>query len=267
MYDEIMNVVSQTCARISQQNPDDYVQDGLLYCGNCHTPKQVFVPFMERIEYCDCQCRQEEYALMWRKIRAMSNRSETEAVRDACFPEFDRKLHNSRFDFDDGRGDRQIFQRIRNYAESFPERLKENKGFLLYGNSGVGKTFLAACVANHVIDNGYTAMFTSISRVKNLLWDAKNKQSLLDSFASYDLLIIDDFGLEAKNDYTNENATQLIDIRCNSGKPMIITSNLRPDGLQPSADRDRERILSRILGNCVPILCVGDDRRRNHFRR
>lgn len=263
---EVLEEISERCARAVREEPEKYfLKGGLLHCRKCGTPKQFQIPNTDMIVYCSCKCEMDEYNRIRGTLKAQTTQSQREAVRDACFPTLE--LYNCRFENDNGQGDRTIFQRCRNYAENFHECYENNNGILLYGNSGVGKSFLAGCIANHVIDNGYTAMITSVSRVRNQLWNAENKQAFMDSFATYDLLIIDDFGLENRSDYTNEIATNLLEVRCGSQKPMIITSNLAPDGLKQSDDIDRERILSRILGRCVPIKYIGEDRRRNRFMR
>ena len=71
---------------------------------------------------------------------------------------------------------------------------------------------------------------TDFSRILHTLSDFKqDKQLYLDTLNSYDLLVIDDIGAERDTEYANEVVVSVIDSRCKSNKPMIITTNLTAD--------------------------------------
>ena len=82
---------------------------------------------------------------------------------------------------------------MRNYCNNFRDLFNDGCGLALYGPVGTGKTYAAACVANELLEKGFSVHMTDFSRVINTLWDLKEgKQKYLDRLNEYDLLIIDD---------------------------------------------------------------------------
>ena len=76
-----------------------------------------------------------------------------------------------------------------------------------------------------------------------------------------ELLILDDFGVERGTEFSKEQTFNLIDQRSRSIKPLIVTTNLSVYDLCRAKDMAAERIYSRILEMCIPVLFDGQDRR------
>jgi len=72
-----------------------------------------------------------------------------------------------------------------------------------------------------------------------------------------DLLILDDLGTEFKNSFTQSCIYNLLNSRINSGKSMIISTNI--DTLPKLIETYDDRISSRLLGNFRPFKFVGKD--------
>jgi len=241
----------------------DFKKNNIWYCGICKTPKQTVIEFpagsgIFRKPFSTCKCiADEEKALSEKKKREAAERRRT-----ICFPDYETSFQ--RFETDKGIGDRKAMQSVRNYAENFEIMYHEKHlGLMLFGSVGIGKSFAAACIANSVIDRGYTCYFTDFSTIFDGLWDAEKKGTFLNELVSYDLLVIDDFGVERESGYTNEIITKVINARCRNGKPLILTTNLTPAELNPSSlkDRDKRRIYSRLFQMTVPIEFEGTDNR------
>lgn len=262
MFTQILDEVSEICKENFTANAGDFEKDGLLHCGKCNTPKQCRIEINGtiRVEFCMCDCENQAYLQERSKLKAMQKRDLIERRRSICFNEHSA-LYDSRFSLDDGEGDRNAFRIFKNYADCFETALAENHGLLIYGNVGSGKTFAAACIANQALEDGYTAYFTNFTEIKNNLWNAENKQAFVNDVCSYDLLVIDDFGTESDSSYTSEIVTNIFDTRVNKQKPMILTSNLTPEQLKKGGEIEYQRIISRVLGSCMAIKYVGDDRR------
>lgn len=262
MFAQILDEISENCKENFAVNAGDFEKDGLLHCGKCNTPKQCRIEINGtiRVEFCMCDCENQAYLKEREALKAKQNQDLLERRRDTCFH---RKwqLYDSRFSADDGTGDRNAFRFFKNYADDFKTAFSENHGLLIYGNVGSGKSFAAACIANQVIENGYTAYFTNFAEIKNNLWNAENKQAFVNDVCSYDLLVIDDFGTESDSSYTSEIVTNIFDTRVNKQKPMILTSNFTPEQLKKNGEMEYQRIISRVLGSCMAIKYVGDDRR------
>jgi len=254
------------------ETKSDFIgSDGLRYCGKCRTPKQVRIKILDKefVNSCLCKCELEKYNAEREAVKLAEKRIEIEKNKSLCFHE--KKCLDWRFENDNG--ENQDFScRIKNilkkYAENFPKMLSENRGILLYGNVGSGKSFAAACVANAVLDMGYTAHMTSFSRIINTLWGYNgSRQEYIDRLVSYDLLIIDDLSAERDTPYANEIITSTIDARDISGKPLIITTNLSDSELfGNSPELRKHRVYSRIAEMCIPVKYVGDDRRIGKMR-
>ena len=260
-----MNEIKQIVETVAETNNDgtivteaDYISDdGLVYCGKCHTPKQCRVKIMgeEITPYVPCYCRQKELERqeLDQKLREMT--AYIENNRRKCFP--DRQLMSWSFDNSDNNEIRFMTVAL-NYCKNFAEMYNNGCGLMFYGDVGVGKTFAAACVANRLIDKGKRVFMTDFSRIINTLWGLKDgKQDYLDNLNCYDLLIIDDFASERNTEYANEIVMNVIDSRCRSGKPLIITTNLPADEVLKSTDISKKRIYSRICKMCLPVKCEG----------
>ena len=83
-------------------------------------------------------------------------------------------------------------------------------------------------------------------------------------FDEYDLLIIDDLGVERSTEYAMEQMFFVIDSRYRSRRPMIITTNLKLSELKNPPDLAHARIYDRILERCAPILFDGKNFREEN---
>ena len=77
----------------------------------------------------------------------------------------------------------------------------------------------------------------------------------------YELLIIDDLGVERSSEYALENIFSVIDWRYRSGRPLIITTNLPLVQLKQETKIEKKRIYDRILERCIPVKIDGVSRR------
>ena len=241
---------------------DEYIgEDGLLRCRKCDGPRQTVINVFgrERTVRCDCGCRraETEQAQKRQQIEARERR------RRACFQGTNMEPWNFA---NDDRARPELSDAMMRYADQFAEYRQNGKGMLLYGPAGTGKTFLAACVANRLIDNGYTAHMTNFAQVANHLQSTWEKQEYIDELCGYDLLIVDDLGTERKSEFMQEQVFNVIDARYRSGRPLLITSNLTQDELGHPANIEAQRIYDRILERCLPVHVDGKSRRRQTAR-
>ena len=86
-------------------------------------------------------------------------------------------------------------------------------------------------------------------------------QEYIRKLCSYQLLILDDFGMERDTSFALETVYDVIDGRYLSGKPLIVTTNLTLDELKKPQDVDHQRIYDRVLAMTVPIRFTGDNLR------
>ena len=93
---------------------------------------------------------------------------------------------------------------------------------------------------------------------------SEDRADFIASLELYDLLIIDDLGVERSTEYAMEQMFYVIDSRYRSRKPMIITTNLRLEEIKNPPDLAHARIYDRILERCAPILFAGKNFREEN---
>lgn len=261
MIDNIINSLNDNM----QRPEEEYMgADGLLHCAKCHVKTQTVIehPFTgeKRIVYCRCACKTERDLFEERQ-----HQEALERKRRICFAE--TNMGNWTFANDD-RKNPKVSDAMKNYADNFPEFKKDGRGILLYGSVGTGKTYLAACVANALIDDDRRVYMTNFSRLINKLHGMfEGKQEYIDSLNRYELLIIDDLGIEGKTEYRQEIVYNVIDSRYRSGLPFIITTNLTAEQIKKPDDVGYARIYDRILERCFPIEMSGASRRRESVKQ
>ena len=150
------------------------------------------------------------------------------------------------------------YQTCRKYAYGFTER----SGNLLFsGDTGLGKTFLSACIARTVADLGFSVVYESAGHLFSNLERAKfsgDEQARLDAkkYQDCDLLIVDDLGTEMPGQFTTAALYSLVNDRLLAGKAMIVSTNLTVEDL---SRRYSAQIASRLRGSFVRVAFLGED--------
>ena len=176
----------------------------------------------------------------------------------------DRYLYDYTFSNDNGQNP--LMDKAHAYVENWKEAYKSNIGLLLFGDVGTGKSFFAGCIANALLDQDVPVLMTNFPTILNRLTGmfAEDRSEFIASFDEYDLLIIDDLGVERSTEYAMEQMFFVIDSRYRSRRPMIITTNLKLSELKNPPDLAHARIYDRILERCAPILFDGKNFREEN---
>lgn len=277
VFHEVMKTIEGKTA--GPVNPEDYMgEDGLMMCGQCHTPRELRLADISDlpIETLDelfgagkkvpvfCQCRKEQAERKDAEAARRAAAGRIAMARRHCFHTAEDAACT--FAIDD-RKNPAVSDAVRRYAEQFGTMQGSNTGLLLYGPVGTGKTFLSACVANHVLAQGYSAEMTNFSRVVNDIQSSwEGKQEYIDRLVRKDLLIIDDLGIERESEFMQEQVYNIVDARYKSGKPLIVTTNISLEEIKNPKNEQRMRIYDRILEMCHPIKVDGASRRRKAVR-
>lgn len=241
----------------------DYIgDDGCLYCGKCNTKKEdeVILGDGKPIKVpVSCECakekrRQEEELEKKRKQMARIETLKKNSLMD-------KKFELCSFDTvtvtDDNR--RQL-NACKRYAENFDEMMANNLGMLLYGDVGTGKTHLACCIGNYLMEKLTTVFATSLVKIiqnSKSFKDIDNEERYISRMNLANLLILDDLGAERSTDYALEIVYNVIDSRYRIGKPMIVTTNLTLNEMKYTTDPRCKRIYDRIFEVCYPLEFAG----------
>lgn len=245
---------------------NDYTDaEGLLVCGECKKHKQMRldVPMIgERVVPILCACGIARRDAEEARQEAARRQQRIDELRMAGI--LSRDHLGMTFDADDG-SDAKMATVARNYVENWREiKQQPSPGLLLTGGVGGGKTFWAACIANALIDRGYSALVTNVpTLIQTMAEDfERNKRRILDNIAGVDLLVLDDIGFERSTSYGHEKLFEIIDARYLSKRPLIVTTNLSFPELENPAQMEYKRVFDRIIGMTRPVHVKADGRRK-----
>lgn len=180
------------------------------------------------------------------------------------FDTFSLDYYSDKFmDSKSGKSSREVMtdalQTCKEFVRTFG---REDKNLFLYGDVGVGKTFLSNCIARDLIDAGFSVIYYSATAFFNILaqstFDRSDIQSkkMQEYIFDCDLLIIDDLGTELTNSFISSQFFTCINERLLSKKSTVISTNLSLDSL---ANLYTERSFSRITSNYILLKLIGDD--------
>ncbi len=147
-------------------------------------------------------------------------------------------------------------------AHSFVEHFGDAyENLLLYGNTGVGKTFLTNCIAKELLERRFSVLYFSSATffetlAKNTFEQRLDEEDSSSYILNCDLLIIDDLGTEMVNSFVLSKFFDIINRRHLAEKSTLISTNLSVEALKETYT---ERSSSRILGNYILIKLIGND--------
>lgn len=230
----------------------EYFEEGFLddgpICAKCGGSGYVGAAM------CECLrelCRQEQK----REVSILSGGTES-------FAQFKLDYYSDRVDPNFGASPRTIMDRNLKICRSYAMHFGPNAGNLLFvGNTGLGKTFLAACIARAAADRGFSVVYETASHFFSKLEQARFNPSEAtrreaDRFLSCDLLIVDDLGTEMPGQFVTAALYSVLDDRLMAGKPMVISTNLN---VEEVGRRYSPQIASRLRGGFQRLTFVGED--------
>ena len=158
-----------------------------------------------------------------------------------------------------------VHDTCREYASSFSER---SMNLLFQGGTGLGKTFLSACIARVVAQNGHSVCYDTAAsaleafEMKKFARDAEAAEKAstrVERMLECELMILDDLGTEMLTQISISALYTLINTRLVEGKKTIISTNLTDAEL---ARRYTPQICSRIDGEFLKLPFAGTDIRK-----
>lgn len=215
---------------------------------------------------------EEEYLKFLRESIKKNEEEAKKALAKKRQEQIDKLLSNS------GLGKRfqkRTFETLENTFGNYDARIKaiqfvdnfpDVKGLLFVGPVGVGKTHIAAAIANELIRKFYVVIFRNISDIVTSLLESENRYEIINTLTNADLLIIDDLGKEHITDYISYSLYEIVNKLYENEKPLIVTTNLNSQQLQKPLGERGAAIISRLTEMCDPVMVTGEDWRLKNAR-
>lgn len=230
--------------------PEDYTEPR-FDCGKCRDTGYVLGK--------PCECLKAAYSA--EAVRELSSMLD---LRGQCFENFDLSLYDAARNAD-GDSPRSIMSATYEYCKKYASDFKETSPNLLFrGGTGLGKTFLSACIAKLVSEKDCSVVYDTAVSVFEAFESQKFDRSdpggetaaRVRRYLSCDLLILDDLGTEMTTGFTQSALYNLINSRLLSGHKTIISTNL---GEEDVRRRYTPQIVSRLEGDYICLNFVGRD--------
>ncbi len=239
---EVLNNRKKECLR-SIGKPDDYL-DNIYTCPKC---KDTGYINQQR-----CSCFNKKAIELVYHDSNLKNITANENFDNFSYKWYDNTMPNPANGLTPYNNMQQVVSICHSFADNFD---KEFSNLLLFGDTGVGKTFLSNCIAKELLDSAHSVIYlTAIELFKKFeeqdFGNKNNKEAGYDYILDCDLLIIDDLGTEVGNAYTNSKLFYCINERMLRKKSVLISTNL---SLSEIRDTYSERVFSRIT-SCYKIL-------------
>ncbi|OEF95995.1 ATP-binding protein [Desulfuribacillus alkaliarsenatis] len=252
-------------------NHNSYIY-GSYQCNDCNDTGYVLSGSGLDMAATRCKCLKNKS--IQRKIK--SARIST-LLRKCSFDKFDSRYYSNKIIKGGSHSYREMAEKALDAAASFVHNVLENQlpdSLLFVGKTGRGKTYLAASIANEILDRkpDIGLLFVVVPDLLNEIrstYDNKNNThsefDIIDTARNADILILDDLGAHNYSDWVKDKLYSIIDYRLQEQLPTVITTNLLDP---PSMDQVLgERITSRIFQLCrvYRMMCERDIRLINSY--
>lgn len=257
----------KTIAKDVRKTPklgDWYDDRNLLHCGKCGEVVEAMIDVWkcgftdaERQHYVRpiaCACDRGERPQLSNVRRMIEYR------KSHCF-DFPA-LKEATFEADDGL-DAATASKCRKFVKNFETMRREGIGLILSGEGGRGKTFMAACIANALLDKNWSVRFTSIANLGAEMAEdyGSGRKNILARLSTMDLVVLDDLGKERETSTMNENLYQIVNTLYACKVPMVFTTNFDTRDMIMDNRPEYKFVYSRIFERCKTVNVEGPDRR------
>ena len=183
-----------------------------------------------------------------------------------CFEHFRLDLYPDIYDNDLGTTPRRLMQSNLRLCAKYAQTFTPTSGSLLFsGATGLGKTFLSACIARQVVERGYGIVYDTATHLFAECEAAKfgaerdEDRKRTKKYFECDLLIMDDLGTELTTQFTIAALYDLVNTRMMDNRATIISTNMEDSEFER---RYSPQIASRVIGTYRLVQFAGDDIRR-----
>lgn len=182
------------------------------------------------------------------------------------FESFDPTLYSAEHDAALGASVREYMTAIRDSCAEYARNFAPGADNLLFmGGTGLGKTFMSACIARVVAGAGFSVAYDStasalsqfeLQRFSRDAAEAETAAGTVKNYLGCDLMILDDLGTEMATSFSVAALYQLINTRLTERRTTIISTNL---GFEELRRRYGGQIASRLEGEYTCLHFYGRD--------
>lgn len=159
-----------------------------------------------------------------------------------------------------------VLQRVRDRVETYSA--EDNRGVMLIGPNGVGKTHLAVGMLRALIERGLSGAFYNVISLLDEFKAEYSRQESTSTVMEDDLsravLVLDDLGVQRATGWSAERLHAVINRRYELGRTLIVTTNKTPSQLRRELE---SAIVSRLYEMCLAISLDGIEDRRLRYAR
>lgn len=218
-----------------------------------------------KYERCDCNKAQEQWKKIDEQEYKIQKRKHFKDVINKLYKQnyIERRYQNLNFtNFYINSGNEIAVKVAKDYTNKSISKI-QNKGLIITGESGIGKTHLAASIANKLIENDKIVLMgrlaTLLDMIKETFRDnTKSENELIELYSNVDMIIIDDLGTEKISQWALEKLYTIIENRNQNKLPIIITTRFDKKGLierfsQSQDEQLVDAIISKLYQMCYGI--------------
>ena len=237
---------------------DEYLdEEGLPRCNSCHTLRVYVSDDKAFCARCLCECQNEQIEKE-KKLETIRRNVEEFYGRQMYSLMGDRYKHCRFSTAVITDHNRAAYTRAKRYVERAADMKKENIGLYFYGGNSSGKTYLTACICNELLLEGYHCIYTNFARIlaeirSGYAGEGMGELDIMRKLMTCDFVFLDDFGKEfigrefnrSASKWTEEKLFEMINVRYNSMRPTVFSSNYAMDELVSKLGLDKA-IVERV---------------------
>ena len=218
------------------------------------------------IEYERCNC--EKAVQFWKEFdleqEEKQRQEEYKKIINSIYKDNYMKKRLQKYNFEnvsDTYEDTFIINQLIKFTDLCIESEIKN-GLIIYGNIGYEKTYLAACIANKMIEQNKIVLMEKSSSIIDKIKESFNKDGLSETqiiglYSNVDMLIIDDFGSENLSKWALEKLNKIISNRYDNELPIVITTRYNKEQLIEQLSTEDDTEISEEIVEVLNEMCYG----------
>lgn len=223
------------------------------------------------IEYERCTCeKSKDY---WKEIDfQILERKKKEHYKEIINRFYSQNYISKRlqdYNFDNFKAtdiNKKVIEIAKDYTKKCIENKQEN-GLIITGDSGVGKTHLAASILNELIEEDKLVLMGRLTLLLDMIKEtfkdnSKSENELIELFSNIDMVVIDDLGTEKISQWALDKLYTIIENRNENKLPTIITTKFDKEGLLHRFKQSNDKELSDAIIQKLYQMCYGIELKR-----